>query len=111
MNPLLELSCSLRVGRLDVAIDARSENAVLGVFGPSGAGKSSWLAGLAGLRPARSARAVVAVRCSSTRPRALPPAHRRGVGVVFQDHRLLPHCSILGNLRYGMGSGDPVRAR
>lgn len=108
MNPVLELSCSLGAGRLDVEIDARSAGAVLGVFGPSGAGKSSWLAGLAGLREVRSARAVVRgdVLFDSAAGN-LPPVHRRGVGVVFQDHRLLPHRTVLGNLRYGMGSGRP----
>lgn len=108
MSAALELGCVLDAGALEVSIEARSEGAVLGVFGPSGAGKSSWLAGLAGLRPVRSARVVVRGEVlADSDAGQLPPAHRRGVGVVFQDHRLLPHRSILGNLRYGMGSGRP----
>ena len=30
------------------------------------------------------------------------PAHRRGVGYVFQDARLFPHLSVRANLTYGM---------
>jgi molybdate transport system ATP-binding protein len=30
------------------------------------------------------------------------PAHRRGLGCVFQDGRLLPHLSVRENLRYGL---------
>jgi molybdate transport system ATP-binding protein len=35
----------------------------------------------------------------------LPP-ERRACGMVFQDHRLFPHLSVRGNLRYGMKGGD-----
>jgi molybdate transport system ATP-binding protein len=33
------------------------------------------------------------------------PAHRRRIGIVFQDARLFPHYSVAGNLRYGLN--DP----
>ena len=37
------------------------------------------------------------------RPAAFPcPVERRRIGYVFQDSRLFPHFSVLGNLRYGL---------
>jgi len=69
---------------------------VVALVGPSGCGKSSLLRAVAGLVP--SAGAVLAVG------RALHdlPAHRRGVGVVFQDHALFPHLDVAGNVAFGL---------
>lgn len=74
---------------------------MVGVFGPSGAGKTTLLHTLAGLqRPARG-RIVLdgQVLCDSD-SRIFVPPHRRRIGVVFQDNRLLPHLSVRGNLRF-----------
>lgn len=101
---MIELACALDAGGFRVDVGARTGGRVLGVFGRSGAGKSSWLAGLAGLRRVRSARVVVrGETVVDTAAGLAPPPHRRGVGVVFQDHRLLPHRTVAQNLRYGMG--------
>ncbi|MBL9150140.1 MAG: molybdenum ABC transporter ATP-binding protein [Phycisphaerae bacterium] len=94
----------LRVERpgfvLDVAFasDARA----LGVFGGSGAGKSTLLAGIAGLVRTARARVEIDGTTLADSARSLDvPAHRRRLGVVFQDGRLFPHLSVRGNLRYG----------
>lgn len=38
---------------------------------------------------------------SAGRPPIDEPAHRRRIGVVFQEHRLFPHLPVRGNLLYG----------
>lgn len=74
---------------------------ITAVFGASGSGKSTLLRVLAGLEP--SARGHVRFGQetwldSATGTFVAP--HRRGVGFVFQDARLLPFLSVAGNLRY-----------
>ena len=31
------------------------------------------------------------------------PAHRRGIGMVFQDYALFPHLTVSGNIMFGLG--------
>ncbi|WP_232449292.1 molybdenum ABC transporter ATP-binding protein [Granulibacter bethesdensis] len=66
------------------------------LFGPSGAGKSTIAMAVAGLmRPDH-----LHLRVGGLDLHDLPPERRR-IGVVFQDARLFPHLSVLGNLEYG----------
>ncbi|MEW4528710.1 ATP-binding cassette domain-containing protein [Maioricimonas sp. JC845] len=76
---------------------------VTALFGPSGSGKSTVLALIAGLlRPARGVISLGDRTLTDTSARVhLPPEHRR-VGLLFQNHCLLPHLSVRGNLEYGM---------
>jgi thiamine transport system ATP-binding protein len=68
----------------------------LALLGPSGAGKSTLLRVLAGLeRP--SAGRVLSDGADVT---ALP-AHRRGIGLVFQDAALFPHRTVAENVGFG----------
>ena len=66
--------------------------------GHSGAGKSTLLL-LIGLleRPTRG-QVIVNGRNLATLRRGLIPYHRRQVGMIFQDHRLLPDRSIFDNV-------------
>ncbi len=66
--------------------------------GHSGAGKSTLLR-LIGLleRPSRG-HILVSGRNLGTLPRRQIPYHRRQVGMIFQDHRLLPDRSIFDNV-------------
>ena len=66
---------------------------ILGLFGPSGCGKSTLLRIIAGLDKAPGD----ALRWQGRELAALPPEARR-IGLVFQDARLFPHLSVLGNL-------------
>ena len=68
----------------------------LTVLGASGSGKTTLLRAIAGLDPASGR-----VRWDDEDLTTLP-THRRGVGMVFQDHALLPHRDVLGNVRFGL---------
>jgi cell division transport system ATP-binding protein len=66
--------------------------------GHSGAGKSTLLR-LIGLleRPTRG-RVTVNGRDLASLPRRSIPAHRREIGMIFQDHRLLPERTVFDNV-------------
>ncbi len=66
--------------------------------GDSGAGKSSLLRLMyLGLRPSRGLITLFGTDIA-TAPRAALPALRRGIGIVFQDFRLIDHLSALENV-------------
>ncbi|TVR41088.1 MAG: molybdenum ABC transporter ATP-binding protein [Planctomycetota bacterium] len=92
--------------RLQVAAQLRAKST--GIFGSSGSGKSSLLHALAGLLPAKYCRLAIHDEVVvDSRSACHTPAHLRRMGMVFQDHRLFPHYSIAGNLRYGQRPGGP----
>lgn len=75
---------------------------VLAVAGHSGAGKTSLLYAIAGLlRPARGRVAIDGRVLFDAAAGIDLPAHRRRIGYVFQDARLLPHRDVRANLLYG----------
>jgi len=76
---------------------------VVTIMGPSGCGKSSVLLAIAGA--VSSAFSVTGgVTLNGTNILTLP-AHRRRVGLLFQDDILFPHLSVAGNLGFGLPSG------
>lgn len=79
---------SLEVGRGELVF----------LTGHSGAGKSTFLK-LIGLieRPTRG-QVLVGGRNIGRLPNRQIPAHRRSIGMVFQDHKLLPDRSIFDNV-------------
>ncbi|MFI8631399.1 ABC transporter ATP-binding protein [Microbacterium sp. NPDC077663] len=75
------------------------EGRLLALLGPSGCGKSTLLRAVAGLLPLSSGRIVFGDRdVTRTAPR------HRNVGLVFQDHLLFPHLTLLENVAYGLRS-------
>ncbi|MEU5532296.1 ABC transporter ATP-binding protein [Streptomyces sp. NPDC020362] len=87
---------------LDVA-----EHEVVCVLGPSGSGKSTLLRAVAGLQPLDAGRVLL-----DGRDQAGVPAHRRGVGLMFQDHQLFPQRDVGGNVAFGLRMhGVPKRER
>ncbi|MEM9037862.1 MAG: ABC transporter ATP-binding protein [Actinomycetota bacterium] len=70
---------------------------VLAVLGPSGCGKSSLLRAVAGLEPLAGG----AVRVDGL-DLAGVPVHRRGIGLMFQEHALFPHRDVAGNVGFGL---------
>lgn len=80
-----------RVG-LEVA-----EHEIVCVLGPSGSGKSTLLRVVAGLQGLDGGRVFL-----DGRDQAGVPAHRRGVGLMFQDHQLFPQRDVGGNVAFGL---------
>ena len=71
---------------------------VSALFGPSGAGKTSFLRCLAGLQ---SCTGRVRVNGQTWLSEALNlPTHQRRLAYVFQEHGLLAHLTVQGNLDY-----------
>jgi len=73
---------------------------VTAIFGPSGSGKTTLLRCIAGLERAAAGRLSVCGECWQEGRHWTPP-HKRPIGYVFQEPRLFPHLTVLGNLRYG----------
>jgi lipoprotein-releasing system ATP-binding protein len=76
---------------------ARGEN--LAILGPSGSGKSTLLSILGTLEPPTSG----TVRLNGSDPfaldeKALAAFRRDKIGFVFQEHHLLPQCTVLENV-------------
>ncbi|WP_432586542.1 ABC transporter ATP-binding protein [Streptomyces sp. HD1123-B1] len=91
---------SVRFGRHDAldAVDlAVAEHETVCVLGPSGSGKSTLLRVVAGLQRADAGRVWLADRDQTG-----VPAHRRGVGLMFQDHQLFPQRDVGGNVAFGL---------
>jgi molybdate transport system ATP-binding protein len=111
---MTELSLDIRIsfGAFDLELAHRMPlEGITALFGPSGCGKSTLLRIIAGLE--RGARGRVSFGGETWQSEAwqngtwrggpgaeFVPAHRRGVGYVFQDARLFPHLTVAGNLRY-----------
>ena len=84
------------------------------IMGPSGSGKSSLLYILGAMEPPTSG----TVRLAGQDPFALTPAalaryRNTEIGFVFQDHCLMPQCSVLENVLVptlvGKAAADPER--
>ena len=91
------LSCQVQPGR------------PVTIMGPSGAGKSSLLAWLTGVLPAGLA-GEGGVLLDGVSVLSLP-AHRRRLGILFQDDLLFPHMSVGENLAFGLPPGPDRNTR
>jgi molybdate transport system ATP-binding protein len=100
----LDAAVTLRRGPLDLAVDLRvGPGEVVAVLGPNGAGKSTFLRVLAGLLAPDGGRVVVGDTIwDDVAARTRLPAHRRSVGMVFQDALLFPHLSVADNVAFGL---------
>ena len=87
------------------------------IMGPSGSGKSSLLYVLGGLEPPSSGRITLdGENPFQLSPDGLAAFRNRSVGFVFQDHCLLPQCTVLENVLVPTlvaedDGGDAKRAR
>lgn len=108
------LDARLRVDRGRFTLDARlvvPPGRVLALLGPNGAGKTTVLRALAGLLPLTGGRIALGgdVLDDAASGRFVEPEHRR-LGVVFQDHLLFHHLSVLENVAFGLRARGVDRA-
>lgn len=80
----------------DVTVEVASAE-VVALLGPSGVGKSTLLRVIAGLLVPDSGSVWVDDRDVTD-----VPAHRRNIGLVFQDEQLFPHLTVAQNVGFGL---------
>lgn len=79
------------------------------LLGPSGCGKTTLLRIIAGLERPQAGRVVL----DGTDLTSLPP-ERRGIAMMFQSYALLPHMTVLENVRFPLRmqrAGSPSQQR
>ncbi|MGW2341064.1 ABC transporter ATP-binding protein [Streptomyces sp. NPDC001661] len=109
---LLELDdATVRFGGRAVLDDVDlevAEHEIVCVLGPSGSGKSTLLRAVAGLQPLDGGRVLLGGADQTG-----VPAHKRGVGLMFQDHQLFPQRDVGQNVAFGLrmhGAGKAEQA-
>jgi spermidine/putrescine ABC transporter ATP-binding subunit len=81
------------------------EGELLSLLGPSGCGKTTTLNLIAGFVLPTAGRVRIDGQDVTDRP-----AHRRGLGVVFQSYALFPHLSVFENVAFGLRERRTPRA-
>jgi molybdate transport system ATP-binding protein len=94
--------------RLDIEL-CIGAGEVVALLGPNGAGKTTALRAIAGL-DALTDGEIVLDGVTLDGPGVFVPAHRRSIGVVFQDYLLFPHLSALENVAFGLRTKGIPRA-
>ncbi len=79
---------------IDLAVEAGS---FISLLGPSGSGKTTILRLIAGFERPTAGRILI-----DGQDMTGMPAHRRPVGVVFQNLALFPHLTVGGNVAFGL---------
>ncbi|MCC5988885.1 MAG: molybdenum ABC transporter ATP-binding protein [Pararhodobacter sp.] len=97
-----------------IALDAAfrvGHGELLALLGHSGSGKTTLLRTIAGLwRPEQARVTVDGTAWLDTAGRVDLPAHRRRVGIVFQNYALFPHMTAAQNVMAAMPAPDPTEA-
>jgi len=86
---------------LDVDLTVRNGETVA-VLGPNGAGKSTLLRALAGLIDVEGHVELDGQVLDDSIAGAHVPTEERRIGLVFQDHVLFPHMTVLENIAFGL---------
>jgi len=99
---MLTLDVEKRLGDFSLAAAFETKGGVTALFGASGSGKTSIVSMIAGLLTPDRGRisfgdAVLFDKSAGVNV----PAHRRGIGYVFQEGRLFPHLNVATNIDYG----------
>ncbi len=98
----LEASFALGLGALALDVDLRCPaGAVTAVLGPNGAGKTTLLRAIAGSVAVDAGHIALDGRTLDAPPGTFVPPEQRRLGIVHQDHLLLPHLSALDNVAFG----------
>jgi molybdate transport system ATP-binding protein len=86
---------------LDVQLDVDAGETVA-ILGPNGAGKTTLLRALSGLIKIDGRVELEGQVLEDSATRLHVPTEKRHVGLVFQDHVLFPHLSVLDNVAFGL---------
>lgn len=78
-----------------------AEGEILCLLGPSGCGKTTTLRMVAGVERPDHGRIFINGEEVDGKSRFIPP-ERRNIGLMFQDHALFPHMSVLENVAFGL---------
>ncbi|MGI9196526.1 MAG: ABC transporter ATP-binding protein [Candidatus Nanopelagicales bacterium] len=81
-----------------------SPGEIVALLGPSGSGKSSLLRCIAGVQAPDAGRILW-----DGEDITHMPAHRRRIGLVFQDPLLFPHRDVAGNVGFGLRGDSGAR--
>ncbi|MGD2034414.1 MAG: molybdenum ABC transporter ATP-binding protein [Bacteroidales bacterium] len=99
---IVRINTKLKRDKFRFSANLEINHRVTGMFGPSGSGKTTFLHLLAGLqRPDTGFIKINGKTLVDTRSNVFTPAHKRGVGYVFQEGRVFPHINVERNLKYG----------
>ncbi|MEU1124730.1 ABC transporter ATP-binding protein [Streptomyces sp. NPDC005899] len=82
-----------------------ADHEIVCVLGPSGSGKSTLLRAVAGLQRLDGGRVLL-----DGADQRRVPVHRRGLGLMFQDHQLFPHRDVGANVAFGLRMRGVSRA-
>lgn len=101
MNEVSKVYSSGSVALSDITVKIGKGEFVF-VVGPSGAGKSTFIKLILREELPTSGRLVVNGRSLLEMPSNQVPYLRRGLGIVFQDYRLLPNKTVYDNVAFAM---------
>jgi len=82
------------VDRLSLTLEPGS---IVALLGPSGCGKTTTLRMIAGLMAPSAGEMFL-----DDRPITRIPAHRRNIGMLFQNYALFPHMTVAENVAFGL---------
>jgi len=106
----VDITKTLQSGNRRFALQAAfsSHDDLTVVFGASGSGKSLTIQAIAGLVAPEQGRIVVGGEILFDDQQGINlPARKRGVGYLFQDYALFPHCTVRENIGYPLKKSWP----
>jgi molybdate transport system ATP-binding protein len=99
---MIDVDVARRIGAFSLKVAFENSEGITALFGRSGAGKSMTIGLIAGLARPDEGRIVLDGRVLvDTQNHVYIPAHKRRIGLVFQDSHLFPHLGVKQNLLFG----------